>query len=163
MSEIFLIGDTHFGHPLMMTLREFPTVEAMDEEMISRWNSVVRPHDKVYHLGDVVMRTKSFPLIARLNGTKRLIRGNHDIYRTRKYLEYFKEIYGVRILDKLCLSHIPIHPNSLPRYASNAHGHLHANSLPDPRYLCLSWERLGGIPITLGEARTRLIMQGGEK
>ncbi len=55
-------------------LREFDTVEEMDELMVERWNSVVHPQDKVYHLGDVVMHKRALPILARLNGEKFLLK-----------------------------------------------------------------------------------------
>jgi calcineurin-like phosphoesterase family protein len=100
----------------------------MDEEMVRRWNEVVKDGDKVYHLGDVVMMRSTLPTLARLNGTKRLVRGNHDIFKTKVYLQYFKEIYGVRVLEDMVLTHVPLHPESVTqRWRTNIHGHLHAN------------------------------------
>ena len=48
--------------------------------MIENWNSVVKKGDYVYHLGDVFFGSKeTFPALwNRLNGSKRLIIGNHD-------------------------------------------------------------------------------------
>jgi calcineurin-like phosphoesterase family protein len=40
----------------------------MDEDLINNWNSVVKEHDKVYHLGDVVINRKALQLVKRLNG-----------------------------------------------------------------------------------------------
>ena len=70
----------------------------MDEEMVKRWNEVVRPNDKVYHLGDVVIARKNLHILGRLNGKQRLIRGNHDIFSTSDFFAHFDEIYGVRVL-----------------------------------------------------------------
>jgi calcineurin-like phosphoesterase family protein len=65
----------------------------MDEEMIRRWNERVRPCDKVYHLGDVVIPRKSLPILERLNGHKILIRGNHDQHCSLKDLtQYFEDV-----------------------------------------------------------------------
>ena len=58
----------------------------MDEEMIKRWNETVRPNDKVYHLGDVVINRKALTTLSRLNGDKVLIRGNHDIFKLEEYI-----------------------------------------------------------------------------
>lgn len=52
----------------------------MDEEIIARWNKFVAPGDTVYHLGDVALGqiADSLPKVARLNGFKVLVVGNHD-------------------------------------------------------------------------------------
>ena len=103
--------------------------------MIERWNSVVKPGDKVYHLGDVSIKYGHDlgRVMTRLNGKKRLIRGNHDIYPTKTYLQYFDEIYGVRVLADMILSHIPLARDSITeRFNVNVHGHLHANVIMSP-------------------------------
>ena len=86
----------------------------------------------------------------KLNGTKVLIRGNHDIFRLRDYQPYFKDIRGSHKLDNFVLTHIPVHPYCLPRWCEgNIHGHLHSNTLNDPMYFNVSVERsLVIIPIT---------------
>lgn len=51
----------------------------MDAALVARWNAAVGPADEVWHLGDVARRPDDVPaLLARLNGTKHLIRGNND-------------------------------------------------------------------------------------
>lgn len=78
----FFTSDTHFGHERILSLcnRPFDSVEEMNEQMIQRWNSVVKPSDEVYHLGDVALGkiAESLPLVGRLNGYKILVPGNHD-------------------------------------------------------------------------------------
>jgi calcineurin-like phosphoesterase family protein len=49
----------------------------MNWEMTSRWNSVVKPDDLVYHLGDFSMGQPG-KYIQHLNGKIVLIKGNHD-------------------------------------------------------------------------------------
>jgi calcineurin-like phosphoesterase family protein len=157
MHNIFFISDSHFGHGNSLTfkrndgtpLRCFSSVEEMDETMVENWNKVVRPVDKIYHLGDVVINRKSLPILKRLNGKKRLVRGNHDIFTTKDFLEHFDEIYGVRVFSKegfIC-SHIPLHPESLYRWKLNVHGHTHANSIDDPKYKCVSVEQTNYSPV----------------
>lgn len=172
MADIFLIGDTHFGHVGIaerFTLedgsraRPYTSVQEMDEDMVAKWNSVVKPNDKVYHLGDVVINRKALPIMNRLNGTKRLIRGNHDIFPTSEYLKYFKEVYGVRVLDDMILSHIPLHKESVTeRFKTNVHGHLHHRIYDEPEYFCVSAERVGYTPIEIGHLR-ELIKQHKER
>ena len=176
MANIFLIADTHFGHKGVCEflnedgskLRPFENSDEMDEILVQNWNSVVKPSDKVYHLGDVVINRKALPTLKRLNGEKVLIKGNHDIFRIEEYLEYFKDVRGTHKLDSYILSHIPIHPHSIARWASgNIHGHLHSNVVevavgtevlvglgnqdiyaPDDRYICVSVEQINYTPIS---------------
>ena len=167
MANIFFISDTHFGHANILNfkrddgspLRDFPCVEEMDQHIIDRWNSVVRPQDHVYHLGDVAMNQKYVATVQRCAGHKRLVRGNHDIYRTKIYLPFFDEIYGIRVLDGIIFTHIPIHPESLGRFKANIHGHTHG-SPPGKfgeRYINVSVEALDDYtPVSLEDLKKRL-------
>lgn len=136
MVDVWFYSDPHLGHTKTVTefkrhdgspLRDFESVDAMNEHLIDRHNLVVKPQDHVYCLGDVVINRKCFPLLDRMNGHKRLIRGNHDIFKTAEYLKYFDEIYACRVFDgvKAIFTHIPIHHESLGRFQVNVHGHLH--------------------------------------
>lgn len=59
--------------------RPFATVEDMNDEMVKRWNSVVRPDDIVYYLGDFSLAKRPVEYFAPLlHGEKHLIMGNHD-------------------------------------------------------------------------------------
>jgi len=164
MTNIWVIADTHFGHRNILTfkrndgtpLRPFTSIEGHDEAMVENWNRVVRPQDHVYHLGDVVINRRSLEIVKRLNGHKRLVRGNHDIFKTKEFIEVgFEEIYGVRVFPKnnFILSHIPLHPECLASRAwVNVHGHLHANKLEDEgRYRCVSVEHIDYTPTLLME------------
>ena len=189
MAATFLVSDTHFGHlgvckfmreDGVTKLRPWDTAEAMDEEMIRRWNSVVRPSDKVYHLGDVVINRRALPTLARLNGDKVLIRGNHDIFRDTEYREYFRELRAYHVLNGMILSHIPVHEASLGRFGVNIHGHLHANRVRralgvdastgamiysdqvDVRYHCVCVEQTDFAPILLEHVARRIQAEGGQ-
>jgi len=50
----------------------------MDAALINNWNSVVQPDDIVYNLGDFTFSRNAEKYLARLNGVKHLIKGNHD-------------------------------------------------------------------------------------
>ena len=161
----FLTSDTHFGHKGATQflnddgskMRPWNTVEEMDEALVANWNSVVRPQDKVYHLGDVVINRKALAILSRLNGEKVLIKGNHDLFRLEEYTPYFKDIRGVGVLDKYVLTHIPTHPASLSRWEANIHGHLHSYEVMrefeaecysvDSRYFSVCVERHNFTPV----------------
>jgi calcineurin-like phosphoesterase family protein len=190
MPATFLVSDTHFGHAgvCKFTHPDDPTVklrpwddpDEMDEEMIRRWNDTVRPSDKVYHLGDVVINRKALPTLARLNGDKLLIRGNHDIFRDDEYRVYFRELRAYHVLNGMILSHIPVHEASLGRFGTNIHGHLHANRVRkargvdaktgtilyskeiDLRYHCVCVEQTDFTPILLEDVYKRITAEGGE-
>lgn len=159
MTTTFFVSDTHFGHRNILKFearnRPFASIEEHDEEMVRRWNAVVGPRDKVWHLGDVLMPKSAFPLLGRLNGHKHLVMGNHDHHPSKDYLKYFEEIRGcVKWRDGVVLTHVPIHPGQLaPRWRLNLHGHLHSRFVPDaegradPRYVNMSVEHWGLAPV----------------
>lgn len=167
MPNIFLISDTHFGHKGVTEflnqygnkLRPWDNIEEMDEALVSNWNKVVGIKDKVYHMGDVVINRKHFPTLARLNGEKVLVKGNHDIFRLNEYTPYFKDIRAYHVLDKIICSHIPIHAESKGRFRGNVHGHLHSNNVmldthrKDPWYFNVSVEQINYTPIPLETIR----------
>lgn len=79
----WIISDTHCGHENIIKYcnRPYKNAAHMDEDLVQRWNNRVKPGDIVYHLGDVGMNKgdEYLPkIIARLNGKKILILGNHD-------------------------------------------------------------------------------------
>ena len=173
MANTFFAADHHFHHKNILTfktnegapLRVFDDVDHMNEYMVMQHNRVVRPEDKVYFLGDVTMsrNAKGLEIIGRMNGTKILIKGNHDLCTAKQYMDYFDDIRAVHQLDGIIFSHIPIHEESLSRWGLNVHGHLHSNVVRranghiDPRYVCVSMEHLDDYrPVSLEELRKRM-------
>ena len=73
MPAVFLVSDTHFGHAGVCRflrndgtkLRPWDNPEEMDEYMVEAWNKKVKPTDKVYHLGDVVINRKALKIMSR--------------------------------------------------------------------------------------------------
>jgi calcineurin-like phosphoesterase family protein len=166
VAEVFFISDTHFGHRGIISFestkpfRPFETIEEHDAELVSRWNADVRPKDIVWHLGDFCFGRRNLHIAAELNGKKRLIMGNHDIYGADEYLKYFEKLYGCVEYKGMLLSHMPVHPNQLEkRYYMNVHGHLHTNHVMKPlckvqrdyRYFNASCEQINLTPIPLDE------------
>jgi calcineurin-like phosphoesterase family protein len=189
MPSVFLVSDTHFGHAGVcrfthgdtgVKIRPWTDPNEMDEDMVRMWNETVRPNDKVYHLGDVVINRKSLKTLARLNGDKVLIRGNHDIFRDDEYREYFRELRAYHVMNGMILSHIPVHPESLGRFGTNIHGHLHTNRVKkiigvdvrtgafkystenDPRYHCVCVEQTNFRPILFEDVIKRIKEEGGQ-
>lgn len=77
----YFTSDLHIGHDnsLIYDKRPFKDMDHMIEGIVRRFNSVVRPQDLLYILGDVGFGSELLrKVIGRLNGTKILILGNHD-------------------------------------------------------------------------------------
>jgi calcineurin-like phosphoesterase family protein len=177
--KTFLISDTHFGHaniclfknPDGTKCRPFNSSDEMDEAMVANWNSVVRPTDKVYHLGDVAIPKKSLALLSKLHGRKVLIKGNHDIFKLKEYAEHFYDIRAFHVLNGCVLSHAPLHPGSLGKFGCNIHGHIHNAVVRrqseigglerDPDYINVCVEHISYTPILLDDLFQRIVMQGG--
>lgn len=160
MSETFFIGDTHFGHKSIIKFeaetRPFETLDEMHEELIRRWNSVVRKGDRVLHLGDFCFGTKNIEFAGRLNGLKYLIMGNHDTGNSAAYLRHFHKLLGAMEFDGCILTHIPVHESQFPRYRANIHGHSHSKNINDPRYINVSCEQINLTPISYADLKLRL-------
>jgi calcineurin-like phosphoesterase family protein len=76
---LWFTADTHFGHEAIRRHcnRPFASVEEMDDALIDRWNSCVRPKDTIWHLGDFAWNNAA-DYLDRLNGNIFLCLGNHD-------------------------------------------------------------------------------------
>lgn len=160
----FFTADTHFGHakatgyyqPNGSKLRPWAEVEQHDRALIENWNSVVDIHDTVYHIGDVydttIIRLPNW--MESLNGKKILVKGNLDIAPTEEYLQYFEEVYDelhtIAIGETVALlthNYMPIDFIKEHGCSLNIHGHLHADSVPNAHYFCVSLERTNFAPI----------------
>lgn len=188
MPAVFLVSDTHFGHAGVCRftradgtkLRPWDDPGEMDEHLVRVWNERVRPQDKVYHLGDVVINRRALQTLSRLNGDKVLIRGNHDIFRDDEYREFFRELRAYHVMNGMILSHIPLHEASLGRFGVNIHGHLHYQRVKkalgmdarngemlysdeiDPRYHCVCVEQTPDFaPILFEDVMRRIEAEGG--
>jgi calcineurin-like phosphoesterase family protein len=60
--------------------RGFSNTKEMCEAIVERWNSVVKPEDTVYNLGDIALSDvdAAIPYLQKLNGIQWWIVGNHD-------------------------------------------------------------------------------------
>ena len=135
---IYFTADTHFGHQgiLRMSKRPFTTIQEHDELLVEAWNSTVRPGDEVWHLGDFAYRCPLLhaeTIFKRLNGTKRLVCGNHEqkgrkLGWTSQHEGYLDTVVaGRRII--LCHYGMRAWPGAF-RGALHLYGHTHG-LLPD--------------------------------
>ncbi len=113
----YYIADLHFGHERILGFdnRPFSTIGEMEDELISRWNSVVEPGDTVYILGDFCWKVETdwIRILDRLKGNKVLIRGNHDLNKfSGKLKKEFQDIRDIKtIMDgkySVVMCHYPL-------------------------------------------------------
>ena len=153
--DTWLISDTHFFHHNIIDYcgRPFQDVVEMNETLIENWNRVVKPGDRVYHLGDVAMGGshvyKQLPtLLARLNGSKTLIVGNHDDIPWLSKGAFFRKVEMWKLLTDfgLLLTHVPVHRSAIQERlgpdAINVHGHIHNLPSPEGPYKCVCVEQV---------------------
>ena len=118
----------HFGHKgsceflnqRKEPLRPWDESHVMDKAMIEYWNDTVEDDSVIWHLGDVVINRRYLgQVMPLLRGRKRLIGGNHDIFKLHDYSPWFEDIKGVAMLRDqvgryvIVLSLIPLHPDSI--------------------------------------------------
>lgn len=158
----FVTADTHFGHHGILKHRPFDSVEEMDFYLIDRWNSVVKPSDVVWHLGDFEWKptiARMSYLLHRLNGSIHLIRGNHDPKSCAWY-----ESVGFASCHDMChllhddhrihLCHYPIEKwRNMGHGALHFHGHSHGKSAMKHGRIDVGVDGILGMrPITMKEA-----------
>jgi calcineurin-like phosphoesterase family protein len=166
-----VISDTHFNHANILKFEDrvgkavrgqFSSVEDMNEHMIQRWNEVVKPGDKVYHLGDVVFGDNKVEWMdinmPRLMGSKRLVFGNHDEPSHFVGKGHFQKTSLWRIFKEfnILLTHVPVHESTVMegrggsnRPMLNVHGHIHQNESPSQFHHCVCVEHTDYRPVNI--------------
>lgn len=93
---IWFASDLHFHHskPFLYESRGFQTFIEHDAAVIHNWNSVVKPEDEVFLLGDIMLEDNDYGIecFKQLNGKIHIIVGNHD---SDVRIELYKECPNV--------------------------------------------------------------------
>lgn len=144
----YYISDWHYGHANCIRFdgRPFKSCEEMNEELIRRWNDVVKNDDKVYILGDMFWckGAEAVPVLKRLKGQKFLVKGNHDRCHDTEFTHCFAAIKEYMEIDDngrnvvLCHYPIPCFKNHFYGWY-HLYGHVHTsfehNMMMHQRYL----------------------------
>jgi calcineurin-like phosphoesterase family protein len=142
--NIWFTSDTHFNHANVIghSYRPFADLSEMTEAMIVNWNEVVAPSDTIYHLGDFALswgkkhKEVIDQILARLNGQKWLITGNHDREEVTKNTRWTKVLnyheikidLGGEHKQRVVMCHYAMRVwNQMHRGAWMLHGHSHGN------------------------------------
>jgi calcineurin-like phosphoesterase family protein len=106
VKNIWFTSDQHYGHANVVKFcnRPFYTVNDMNEHLIHQHNSLVKPNDDVYMVGDFSNKIgpkRAVEFLKRLNGKKYLVKGNHDkrIVKNPEVQEQFEWIKDIFVLD----------------------------------------------------------------
>lgn len=130
-NNVWFISDTHFGHKNIIKFcdRPFGDVFEMTDTLVNNHNSVVGENDLVIWGGDVAFLADDIAnqILARLNGDRILVIGNHDLNKGKVKNLDFKEKHLLFVIDDgeipLVLTHFPF--NNCPEGWINIHGHVH--------------------------------------
>lgn len=138
--KLWFAADHHHGHERAIThnRRPFRNLQDQDLTLIEAHNRYVKPGDRTFIIGDFSFydAEKTSEILALMNGTKNLIKGNHDHSKVNKavkgwdrVLQYHEERMDYKGFDhRVCLFHFPIlvwHQSH--DYATHIHGHCHGN------------------------------------
>lgn len=130
---IYFTADLHFGHSNIIKYckRPFECADEMREVLIGNWNSIVKPMDTVYVLGDFAMGDPR-PYLKRLYGDIYLIPGDHDSVSKWPKDYVLPKIYSLCYQSQhIVLCHYPILAWPRSHYGSwHLHGHCHKGTLP---------------------------------
>lgn len=164
---IWFISDCHFYHTAIISYcnRPFKDVEEMNYIMIENWQKTVKPEDTVYFLGDFSWDIeKGVKIWERLNGTKNLIRGNHDdkfiaeLYRKGTFSKIFDifELHHNKTIITMC--HYPMVCWNRSHFnAPLLFGHVHGGKIPlSGKVLDVSVENINYTPISIDEVMARM-------
>lgn len=130
--DVWFISDTHFGHRNIITYcrPQYASLEVMEGDLVERWNQTVKPQDLVYHLGDFAWKAAdAIRVRPLLNGTIRLVVGNHDDIVAYAKAGLFQRIDMWRQFRDhgFTASHVPMRREQIRHGAFNLHGHVHGD------------------------------------
>lgn len=129
---IYFTSDLHLGHnaAVRMCDRPFENAEDMNRVLIQNINARVTKNDTLYILGDLAHRTPVEQVnewIAKINGKKILIKGNHDKNYDASLFEGIYDFLEVHFNGQsISLMHYPMMSWPKSHHGSiHLHGHMH--------------------------------------
>ena len=130
---VYFTSDLHLVHEKIIELcgRPFRNINDMNRVIIDNYNARVGHGDTVFILGDVCHRLNAEEakgMIARLNGRKILVKGNHDISYGDFLFEEVEEFLKTSLSHQyFVMMHYPM--LSWPKKENGSiqlHGHIHS-------------------------------------
>lgn len=149
----YYTADTHFGKPRASRFRtEFLDKEEHDSIIMDNLLSVSGKRNWLHLLGDTFFEKEEFKKLDTLAGAFQkiiIVGGNHCHEDLATYAARFNNVrfVGCFLNHGVWYTHIPVHADNL-RGRLNVHGHIHNNTVDDPRYLCVSLEQTDYRPVS---------------
>jgi len=144
----FISSDFHILHNAILRYdqRPFSNIEEMNQAILDNHNSVVKPTDNFYFLGDLAHGRDATPekvedFLRQLNGNKFFIKGNHDKRDTvalyKKYGTYLGHMAEIYVGDQMItLNHYAMRVWNKSHHGSwHLYGHSHGSLPDDPNSL----------------------------
>ena len=99
---IYITSDLHLNHnkEFIYGARGYSSVEEMNKDLITKFNSTVTNEDEVYILGDLCLGgadslIDNFKMLSQLNGKIHIILGNHDTDTRRKMYKALPQVVSI--------------------------------------------------------------------
>lgn len=113
--------------------RPYSNTYEMEQDLVAKFNAVVKPEDTVWHLGDFAMNEAVVPkVLSRLYGHHKLVSGNHDKCHPKhkkweaakkRYLSYgFEEVVVSAEVHPFKLCHVPYDDTRYPLHVLKDEG-----------------------------------------
>ena len=163
---IWFSSDHHFNHKRILEYcvdtRPYSKIEEMNSSYIEKWNSVVKPSDTIYYLGDFVLGDvdDAFYFASKLNGKIHFIEGNHDSrwYGKIKRFSYLPQLYELRHNKQAyVLSHYGMREWNKSYHGSYMlYGHSHGNLSPHGLSFDIGVDCWDGYPVSIEEVNERM-------
>ena len=166
----YFTADWHLFHKQIIKYcnRPFSSEKQMRNALIHNYNQTVRKDDTCFFLGDMAMLGTSQwehlkGVVAKLNGSKHLIFGNHDEFKWQRYVDVgFTTVHSALWLEEDGLSIVMAHDPSV--YCALApdtillHGHIHTlyKSIPEQKVVNVGVDMWDFMPINIKQIREEL-------
>jgi calcineurin-like phosphoesterase family protein len=160
-------SDLHFGHTNILRFcnRPYTDVTQMNKDLVLRFNSVVRPREVVYFIGDIVWDKKCMDILPALHGVHYFILGGHD----RRFFVpkttpdppdgiHINEIWEGRIEgQEMVLCHFPLREwNGSYHGWWHIHGHSHGRATEPGNCVDVSVDAWDYYPASFEQIKKRI-------
>ena len=159
LMNVFVISDHHFYHENIIRYcnRPFKDIKHMHNEIINKWNSVVKDSNTVLHLGDFSFGSKKMVsnIREKLNGKIYMIKGNHDKHGLKWYSDTgIMMIKNPFMIGNFLFSHASKY--DIEKNIINIHGHSHnkvqfIKESRERKWYNISVENINYTPIRIGD------------